>query len=202
MKRKHKKNKKADIHDGRIDLEDIIKVDNLSLNNVYDQKAVLYMLNKKNKLNLTMDDVVFDTFDSHKALLRAKNKEKYRGRKVIYYEQSKNVGFIIWLIISLVILFLSISVLLPVGLVGDSTVDLPWHEAGQTILIACGPVAGGSFISIMICILCWRGEVTLGQMSKVESKAEQKQKQSQDLDAEIEQEAASEFKEEYSKKTS
>ena len=95
MKRKNKKNKVEKPTDDRIDLEDIIKVDSFALNNIYDPKAVLYILNRKNKLHLTMDDVVFDSFDAHKALLRAKNKEKYRGRKVIYYEQAKNTGFII-----------------------------------------------------------------------------------------------------------
>ena len=200
MARKNKKNKKQIHSDDRIDLEDIIKVDNFALNNIYDPKAVLYILNKKNKLHLTMDDVVFDSFDSHKALLRAKNREKYRGRKVIYYEQAKNVGFIIWLIISVIILFLSMAVLLPVGLVGDSSTT--WHEAGQIILIACAPTAGISFLSILICILSWRGEVTIGQLAKVESKAIVKQQQKEDIDVEVEEEAAKEFKEKYSKKTS
>ena len=163
--------------DNRIDLNDLIKVDKIVLNNIYDQKAVLYVLNRKNKLRLTMDDVVFRSFGPDKAVLCPRNKDKYRGYKVVYYKQAKNTGYIIWLIISVIILFLTISVLLPVGLVGESDTALSWHKAGQIILFSCAPIGGISFLSIMVSILCWRSEVSIGKLSTVESKAEIKQKE-------------------------
>ena len=116
LKRRKKKRKHAKVNDDLIDLDKIIKIDSFSLTNNYDPKAVLYILNKKNKLDLTMDDVVFDSFDDHEAKLRAKNTEKYKGRKTIYYEQSRNIGFIIWLIFSLILFFAGIAILLPLGI--------------------------------------------------------------------------------------
>ena len=165
-----KKKEIEEIPDHRIDLDEIIKVDSFALNNIYDPKTVLYILNKKNKLHLTMDDVVFDTFDEHKARLRAKNIKKYKGVKTIYYEQAKNIGYIVWLIISMFIFLVGMAVLLPVGLVGNANAD--WQRAGQIILIISAPVCGVGFISILICVLCWRGEISVGKLQSVESKAE------------------------------
>ena len=95
VKKGKKKKHRTKVDDDRIDLDEIIKVDTFYLMNNYDQKAVLYVLNKKNNLNLTLDDVVFDSFDDHEGKLRAKNTEKYKGHKTIYYEQSKNAGYIV-----------------------------------------------------------------------------------------------------------
>ena len=197
---RRKRKEVEQIPDHRIDLDEIIKVDSFALNNTYDQKTVLYVLNKKNKLHLTMDDVVFDTFDEHKARLRAKNVEKYKGSKTIYYEQAKNVGYIVWLIISIIVFFASIAVLFPVGLVGNAGGS--WQKAGEAILIASAPVGVAGFVSVLVCILCWRGEVSLGKLQTVESKAEHaKEKQDEVADAQVQLEVDEETVSDFVKKT-
>ena len=46
-----------------LDLSDMFKVKSYKFNNVYDNKTLLFIINKNNKLSLTMDDVVCDEFD-------------------------------------------------------------------------------------------------------------------------------------------
>ena len=193
------KSEKAAKADSRLDLEKIIKVDTFCLNNVYDERAVLFVLNRKNKLKLTMDDVVFDSFNEHEAKLRAQNREKYKGRKVIYYEQAKNTGYKIWIIISLIALFLSIAILLPIGLIGDSKTG-SWHDAGKAVLISVGPIAAASFISTLVCVLCWKGEIPLKQLATVESKIGPKE--DEETKAEVEEKVEEKVEKEYIKKTS
>ena len=158
-----------------LDLSDIVKVKSYKFNNVYDNKTLLFIINKNNKLSLTMDDVAFDEFDEKHAIIRAKNKEKYRGKVQVNYSEAKNKGFIIWLIISIAIMFLALSVLLPMGLIGNSSDS--WYDAGTAVLISSAPIAGVAFISIIICVLKWRGEITPKKLKSVEGKSQTKEKE-------------------------
>ena len=81
--------------DNRLDLSDIITLSSYTFNNVYDCRALLCVINKENSLHLTMDDVAFDEFDEKHAVIRAKNKEKYRGIKTVTYSEAKNRGYIV-----------------------------------------------------------------------------------------------------------
>ncbi len=147
-----------------IDISSIIDTKKIySIDNYYDKYRVLEVINKQNKINLRINDLIFTKFSNSKISFVANAEgHKYTGKATIKFKVDKHTKYIVWLIVSLVISLVGLAILLPLGLF-----NFEQNSSNIGMLIASGVVLGIGYISVLVNLYFWPNELTAKRKAKL-----------------------------------